>query len=758
MGNNTGKNISVVKIITYLSFRNYYECFFEKQTFPIASFLKIFHKIILFVAVLTLSISLKAQHSEPDTLFAIYSDKSIKLDGILDEPCWHQAPTIENFTQREQTEGALPTERTKVAVVYNTNEIYFGIWCYDSDAEKISAQQMAHDFSWRSDDNIEIMISPYNDNRNGYLFVTNPNGAMADVKVGDEGHNWNKDWNAVWDVAVSKADSGWFVEVYIPFSSMKFKKDSLQIWGINFERNIRRKKEQLLWQGWSRLYDVEKISQSGKLAGLQNIKQGTTFELKPYLLSGIELSNSSPKTTAKIGGELNFDLSPTLKWNFTVNTDFAQVESDRKQINLSRFSLFYPEKRQFFLEGKSFYDMDVGNVQLFYSRRIGIDQQTEVPIIGGTRLFGKLNKTNIGVMSIQTDAKDTVPTTNYSVIKIKQDIFKQSSIGIVATQKYSENHYNRVFGSNFIYSISDFMKGKNLTCGAIFALSETKNFGETENLNVDNSSYHVFLSYPNDQVEFDLGFSSVGDGFNPEMGYARRTNYQMIYSELQFNPRFKNMPFFRNLIFKPLDINYYINEQTKEVESIFYEWRPFGFVTRSGEFFEFNIQHLFDRPTEKFELVDSVFIDAGSYWDNKYEIQFSTFRGRKMAVEASINVGEFYSGHRQEFEIYYRYSINKHLNFEVEWQKNLVQVPQKDFTTDDIGVRINYAFNPKLHTNVFAQWNNEDENILVNYRLNWIPKIGSFFYFVINQELDTKSGITIERTTILGKFIWRFAL
>jgi len=402
---------------------------------------------------------------------------------------------------------------------------------------------MARDFRWGSDDNIEIMISTFNDNRNGYLFVTNPNGALADVWVGDEGKDFNKSWNGVWDVAVERNDEGWFVEMVIPFSTLKFKKDSSLVWGINFERNIRRTKEQLLWQGWSRLYDVEKISQGGKLAGINNIKQGKKIELLPYALGGFEFTEGESTNTGKLGGEINFNITPTLKLNFTINTDFAQVESDRQQINLSRFSLYYPEKRQFFLEGKNYYDLNVGHERLFYSRRIGIEENAEVPIIGGMRFFGKLNKTNIGVMSIQTYAKNSIPSTNYSVIKVKQDIFKQSSIGVIATQKYSDKHYNRVYGTDFTYSTSEVFGEKNLLIGGSIAVSDTKVFGETENLNNDNLSYNVFLSYPNDVIEYDLGFSTVESGFNPEMGFTKRKNYQMFNTELQFNPRFKKFPF-----------------------------------------------------------------------------------------------------------------------------------------------------------------------------------------------------------------------
>ncbi len=714
----------------------------------------------LFIVIFFLLVSATTfgQHSTPDILKAYFYEGTIKLDGELNESCWLEALPIENFTQREQDEGKPATEKTKISVVYNNHQIYFGIWCYDRNAAKISAQQMARDFNWRSDDNIEIMLSPFNDNRNGYLFVTNPNGAMADVQVGDEGKVWNKDWNGVWDVAVTRNDKGWFAEMVIPFSTLKFKKETIQTWGINFERNIRRKKEQLLWQGWSRLYDVERISQGGKLTGIENIKQGTTIELNPYVLGGVEFSDGDTETTFKVGGEVNFDITPTLKLNFSANTDFAQVESDRQQINFTRFSLFFPEKRQFFLEGKNNYEMDVGSNRLFYSRRIGIDQDTEVPIIAGLRFFGKLNKTNIGVMSIQTAEKDSVASTNYSIIRVKQDVFKQSSIGVIATQKITNGHYNRVYGSDFTYSTSKFLENKNLIVGSSFAVSDTQTDTIVENQNTDNLTYNIFLSYLNDKVEFDLGFTTVQKDFNPEMGFARRKNYQEFYTELQFNPRFKKLPFFRNFIFKPIDLNYYINNETKELESIFYEWRPLGFVTRSGEFMEFNVQHVFDKPTEAFELVDNIFIPVGEYWDNRLELLFSSFRGRKIAAALEANVGGFYTGKRQRFEINTYFNVNKHLNINIDWQRNYLQFPERSFSTDEIGGRIDYAFTPKLQTSLFAQWNTQDDTILVNYRMNWIPKIGSYFYFVVNQEFNTNSGLQIKRTTIIGKLIWRFAL
>jgi len=294
--------------------------------------------------------------------------------------------------------------------------------------------------------------------------------------------------------------------------------------------------------------------------------------------------------------------------------------------------------------------------------------------------------------------------------------------------------------------------------GGSFAASDTRVNGEAVDSNDDNLSHNLFLTYHNDVIEYDLAFTTIEKGFNPEMGFSNRGNYQKFTTELQFNPRFEKLTSFRNLIFKPIEIDYYINNETKETESIHYEWRPFGFVTKSGEVAELNIQHRYDAPSSDFELIDSIFIPAGSYWDNRVEVQFETFRGRRLASEIKASAGEFYTGHRQGVELSARLNLNRHLNIGIDWQRNFIQLPEISFTTDELGGRIDYAFNPKLNTSIFAQWNNDDDVVLVNYRINWIPKIGSFFYFVINQAYDTNNGFKLERTTVLGKLIWRFAI
>jgi len=712
------------------------------------------HFILLILVSATIFV--EAQKSHPDTLFAYYSNEKITLDGNLTESCWEHAVKISNFTQRELNEGEPATERTEVAIVYSTNVMHIGFWGYDSDSKSISAQKMERDFRWGTDDNFEIIISTFNDNRNGYLFVINPNGARADVLIANEGEGFNRSWNGVWDVATTITEDGWFAEIQIPFSSLKFKKQDSLTWAINFERNIRRKKEQIMWQGWSRIFEIEKISQAGKLSGLNNIKAKSKVELKPYVSGGIQkVDNENTENRFKIGGDVNVDVTPTLKLNLTVNTDFAQVESDRVRINLSRFSLYYPEKRQFFLEAKDLFQMNVGNRnQIFYSRTIGLEDGKEVPIIGGARLFGKQNRTSIGVMSIQTAAKDSILTTNHSVIRVRQDIGNQSSVGAIVTSKMLNGRQNIVYGADFTYSTSKVFGNKNLIINGSVAQSQT-----SDSVNISNSSYNFSLSFPNDWIEYDFAIVGIQNNFNPEMGFLRRHNYRMYYTELQFNPRPKSMPFFRNLNLKPIDINYYVNEMTNELESIFYEARPFGFVTKSGEVSEFNLQVLYDKLDEPFDLLDTVTIPVGEYWDKRWEFQLESFQGRKLSGQFFVNSGTFYTGRRTRLSTEANLNLNRHWNVSAEWSRNYLYFTELDFITDEISGKVIYAYSPKLNTSLFGQFNNEDEEILLNFRINWIPKIGSDFYFVVNQLIDTRdNSFKFVETTILAKLIWRFAM
>ncbi len=715
-----------------------------------------FPEVIWLIIFFISSVSVFAQTSLPDTLWAFRINEEIEVDGDLDEDVWEQAQSVSNFTQRELNEGQPATENTEVIILYNESHLYIGISAYDSEPELITAKESKRDFSWSSDDNFEILLGPYNDNRSGYLFVINPNGAMADVQISDEGSGFNLDWNGVWQAEVEVDEDGWFAEIEIPFSTLKFPEVKEQVWALNMERNIRRKNEQVLWQGWSRDFDLEKISQAGRLAGLKNIAGAKDWEFKPFVNVGSEkVKGEKAKAKYKFGGDINYQISPKMKLNFTVNTDFSQVESDREEINLTRFDLEYPEKREFFLEGKDLFDFSLGNdAKVFYSRRIGLHQRKEVPIICGLRLVGKADDTNIGVLSIQSAKKDSLPTANYSVLRLKQDVFEQSNIGFILTSRKDTDSYNYVYGFDANYSTSEFLDDKNLEMGA--AVSQSFGTGQSGK---DNLGYKAFISCPNDLVEFNLYTFTVKKNFNPGVGFLRRKDYRLYFTELQLNPRPDFLPFIKNLELVPFEMEYYFTDHIHKLESVNMEFRPLGFELKSGDKFEFNIQRFFERLDKPFEIVDDVFIPSNEYWFTRYEIQLESFSGRRIFSNSQYSWGNFYTGQRRELEFSLGWNLHKKLNVSADWDRNEIKLNQNKFTTDELGGRIEYAFNPMLYTSFFGQWNNEDDEVILNFRLNWLPAAGSYFYFVVNQEYSTaNSKISLQNTTIISKLIWRFAM
>ncbi len=702
--------------------------------------------IILFISSFAL-----AQKSNPWKAVAIRINSTITIDGKLNEPAWKKAPHITNFTEQEPVEGNKPTEKTEVAFLYDNNNLYVGVWCWDSKTNEIRASKMNRDSRWWTDDNFELIISPFNDNRNGYLFITNPNGMLTDVLVTDGGKGTNINWNGIWDVATTVTDKGWFAEFVIPFSTLKFPDKPKQVWELNMERNIRSRHEQVVWQGWSRNTELEQISNGGELVGIENISSDKLFEFYPFISGGVQKSSGEEiSKKGKIGADITYSISPTMKLNLTLNTDFSQIESDQHRINLSRFSLFYPEKRKFFLEGKNVFEVNLsGGTRIFHSRRIGITNGKEIPIYGGIRLLGKAGNTHLGLMTMQTEAQDTIPTTNFSVLRVKQDILDRSYIGAIVTAKNNSLHNNFVYGIDGNYMTSKFLGDKNLVINGIYTESFTKN--ETYS---DNSSYSLFVDFPNDLIDWSAHVLSVGDKYNPEIGYLRRKNIIMYSGHFVYSPR-PGIYGIKQLNFKPLDFDYYETKSTHEMESLHMEFRPIGFKLDSGEGFEFNIIRTFERIDNAYSIFGGNVIDAGKYWNTSYELQAHSYFGNPYFIMINFRWGEFYSGKNYSPYLGGSWSINKHLLVNVNWHRNIIDFNTTKFTTDEVSGSVAYSFNPKLYTNVFAQWNNEENLVVLNYRLNWIPKIGSTFYFVINQMISTEAGKLRETDlAVLAKFVW----
>jgi len=697
-----------------------------------------------------------AQHSSPDIIESMRIEGDIKFDGKLDEPQWQQATHISNFTQRDLNFGEPITERTEVAILYNKNYLYIGVWCYQKDVDKITAKNMNTDFNYRSDDNFQIMISPYDDNRTGYLFVTNPNGARADIQI-YSGEDGNEDWNGVWDVKTQITDKGWFAEIYIPFSTLQFKNDSVLNWALNFERDIVSENEQALWQGWSRDFSIYAVANAGHLINIKNIAYAKKFEFKPYVLAGARYEkNMGSSYPFKLGGNLNVSISPTLKLNLTTFTDFAQVEADRIPVNLSRFSVYYPEKRQFFLEGYDMFSYYLGDMNnAFYTREIGFENGHQIPIIAGARLFGKIGRNNIGFLNIQEGSFDTIPTTNNTVLRYKRDLGKQSYIGGIFTNRINSNTSNQVFGIDAAYQTSNFLKNKNLTIGAKLTMS-------TEDFTIQNDAYtyRIYADYPNDLIDNFMAIGSLTKNFNPELGFVRRTNYDSYSWYFRLSPRVLTKYGVKRLLLKPWGFTVYNTHTTGELESFSNETRPIGAVFQSGERFEFNLIQHYDRIDVPFWLTDKDSIPVGKYMMYNYEFQFETYHARRVWASLLYNWGDFYNGNIKTFESELGVNINKHLNVNANYTVNFVSLPGSDITTNEIALYLNYAFTTKLNFSLFSQYNDLDEVMIYNFRLHWIPKVGSDLYFVYNvgynEPIKQVEFLKPRTTDAALKLVYRF--
>lgn len=563
----------------------------------------------------------------------------------------------------------------------------------------------------------------------------------------------NPNWDAIWDAQARVTDRGWEAEIIIPFKSLRFQQADPHEWGFNVRRYIARKNEQDLWQAWLRNQGVRQLSEAGTLILRGELKQGKHLDLMPYVTTGIQRAQDEQvemDTQFKPGLDVKYGLSSNLTLDLTLNTDFAQVEADRARINLTRFNLFYPEKRDFFLENSSNFNFgSYHRVMAFYSRRIGLSPDREqIPIIAGGRISGKIGGTNVGFLNVQTRADKGIPSTNFTVLRLKQDIFRKSYVGMIFTNKSPADTgtVNQVAGADIELSTSRFMGNRNL----IFHSYYMKSIAPFQEPN--NHAFRVFVDYPNDLFDNFMSYMEVGEHFNPEMGFVWRRNIRTYYGHVRFMPR-PNFLNIRKFIFQLR--GYYTTDFNNVLQTRDWEFRPFAFVLHTGDELEFNIQHNYDRLECDFPIFEDYVIPAGIYQGLRYELQVYTARRRPVSGGFEWNEGEFYTGHRRRLEFTGRLRLNKYVSITGDYLRTEVHLSDGDFTTHETSARINVNFTPRLTSRLFIQWNNEDDEINFNFRLRWIPRLGSDVYLVYNEIQETDiPGFRSKNRVLMAKVVY----
>ncbi|MGD2070135.1 MAG: DUF5916 domain-containing protein, partial [Gemmatimonadota bacterium] len=509
--------------------------------------------------------------------------------------------------------------------------------------------------------------------------------------------------------------------------------------------------------GWSRDHDLETLSQAGALSGLGELSGVKLIEARPYALAGTEWREGLDRDGRSSAGlDLSYLPTPSWKLNLTVRPDFAQVESDREEVNLTRFSLFFPERRTFFLEGSEFFDFGLGSdVRPFYSRRIGLaEDRSEVPIDVGLRALGKQGGTTFGAMALHTAATEAVEAADFGVVRWRQDVLDESSVGVLAVGRRGGGSSHATYGVDLRYATSELFGEKEFE--ARLALAQSWSSDRSDRFGL---AHELRVEYPNDLVEFFASWSRAGEDFEPRVGFVRRIGYQHLASELALLPRPAFLPAVQQLEIKPFELSWYRDDSTGELQSLYFELVPLAFTLRSGDSFELNLQRRADSPTEPFELFEGAEIPPGRYWFTRWAVEASTFRARPLSGSIEVVGGEFYLGSRTEYAAGARWRANRNLTLSADWEHNRIELSGDRFLVDEIAGRLDYAISPTLFGALAGQWNSEDEEFIVNFRLNWIPRPGSDLYLVVNELADSEDvRWRPRRTTVLSKLVWRVAL
>ncbi len=684
----------------------------------------------------------------PRRIRAVPVNDPIKIDGILNEPAWSLAQPATDFLQEQPTEGAPASEKTEVRVLYDDKNLYLGIRAFDADPAKINARDLVRDSLFATDDRIEIILDTYHDRRNAFRFSVNPLGTQQDALITDEGRDVNLSWDGSW-ISAGRIDAkGYIVEIAIPLTTLRFT-EGIEAWGFNVSRVIRRKNEENLWASWQRSYGLERVSQAGELLGVGEIKRRRLYEVKPYItggwLQGVPLIGDpgfDAGANAKLGLEVaKIGITPSMTAEFTVNPDFGQAEVDNQVVNLSRFSVFFPEKRDFFLEnaGVFLFGRAESN-QLFFTRRIGLtDNGAPVPIDYGAKVTGKVGPYNVGFLQVQTRKLGDpasgfgISRQQFTVARIKRDILQRSFIGAMFANRQGATsvgatRYNRGAGVDAELNLTNHYTLKAFLMGTA-----------TPGLRSSFLSGRLDSRFENDLWRFITVYEDIGSNFNPEVGFAERTGIHQYFAQAAFKPRPRFIPHVQQMEFET-QIEYYTDRRGKlSTRQTELSWDT-QFKNSADLFFR-PIEAVTDVLKEPFEIRPGIVIPPGSYQFNRPRVSFTSDQSKRIVLTGRYKWGDFYSGTLRETSAGITFRPNEHLLVELSNSFNRVKLREGNFTTNLVFGRVNYNFSRKLLTSAIVQLNSAARLSLVNIRLRYIYRPNSDFFIIYNQS----TGAGLER-------------
>ena len=691
-------------------------------------------------------------------LNAVRTTGPITLDGRLDEAPWSAAPIASNFIQNDPREGEPATFDTEVRVLYDDDALYFGVFARDAEPGELIVNDLKKDYNTGGSDGFTVILDTFRDGRNGYQFATNPAGAKWDAQMANEGRENNADWDGIWDVATTIADVGWYAEMRIPFRTLKFTGSDLQSWGVNFERRLRRMNEDSYWAPLPRIYDLQRVSMAGTVEGLRGLRPGMNLRFKPYAASASN-TIAGRRTTGDFdaGIDIKYGVTSGLVWDFTVNTDFSQVEADEQQVNLTRFSLFFPEKRDFFLENSGIFQFGGGGsrfggggginrseMQLFFSRRIGLsDEGGAIPILAGTRLTGRQGAYSIGVLNIQQREQDATPGANFTALRLRRDILANSDIGAVLLNKEQGGpHFNRVAGidANFRFgflTLNGYAAKTFSPDGSILAPGGN-DFAQKAQFNYQSRTWQATSSY-----------GGIGERFHDELGFVPR---QGVHN---YDGRFGR--YFRPAVFSKwlrqtqphYEFDVFTRQHDSSLETVYqgYHW---NLNFQDGSTGEVGVNPQTEAIDTEFTLSNSagVAVHPGRYQFTEYFFFYNSSNARMISANTRYAVGPFYDGYRRNLRFGPAFRLNENLNMSVNLELNDISVSTGSFVSKLVTTRVNYNFNTKMFFNALVQYNSDNSQWTSNVRFNIIHRPLSDFFVVYNERRDERTGNMLSRALI----------
>jgi hypothetical protein len=671
-----------------------------------------------------------------------------KIDGILSDPVWQSAVLFTDFRMVEPQPNQDPTEKTELRVLFDDANLYIAVLCYDSEPGRISSNSMAHDgggqdLGWAfhhisqtsSDDIFRILLDPFQDKRTAYIFFVNPRGARGEGLI--SGGSASLNWDGIWEAESSILENGWCAELRIPFKTISFK-PGLTVWGINAERMIARKLETVRLSGTNRDSNFNNPMEAADLTGIEGVKQGNGITFRPYGLASAQRDYFEAGVlgwTSDAGFDIYKNFTPSLVGVVSYNMDFAETEVDERRINLTRFPLYFPEKRMFFLEGSETFNFSSSLYSFtpFISRSIGLYEGEQVPVVFGTKLYGKIGNTNLAILDAQTGKFGALPGRNLLAARMTQDIFAESKVGWIFTNGSPTGEKNSLAGTDFNYTTSKFMGNKNLVLAAWAAYSWNEKKGG------HHQGFGYKADYPNDLWNIENMYAYYGDALNPGLGYILRKGIQTFYVRFAYQPR-PARGFLDNLVRQFLfetSFDFYW-DLSGHLETRRISATPIRLRTESGELIGFSLDPTRDVLPYDFEIAKGVILPAGPYHFTSVRIDFNTAIHRPAVFNLNYSFGEFYSGHYDNAQIGLTLKYKGYVNLALDANIVRGRLPQGRFSENVYQVKADLFLSPDIGLMNYIQYDDISKQLGWSARIRWQISPGNEIYLVFNKNWERR--------------------